>query len=591
MIPKSFVQELLSRVDIVDVVESCFPLKRAGANLTACCPFHSEKSPSFTVSPSKQFYHCFGCGAHGSAIGFLMEYSGLSFVEAVKDLAERVGLQVPDAAPARTHSATQMADNPEALLDMLHRAAAFYKAELRKSERAIAYLKARGLTGEIAGRFGMGYAPAGWQGLAGVFPDYADRRLVEAGLVIQGEEGKRYDRFRDRIMFPIVSQRGQVIGFGGRVLDKSEPKYLNSPETPLFEKGRELYGLFQARQGLRAAGRVIVVEGYMDVVALAQYGVGNAVATLGTATTPTHVQKLLRQTDEVVFCFDGDAAGRRAAWRALENSLEHLQDGKQVKFLFLPPEHDPDSYVREKGQAAFLHAVSQAVPLSEFLLSELRSRGNLQSEEGRGAVVEAAKPLVAAISAPILRIGLVDRLAEMIGRTRGEALAVLKVNAGHSVAAAGRWARAEKPRAMGTAAAYRRLLKCFLRDPALLARCEAEDFTHPEVEADAVRAMLAAAPQAAGDLALWLDQTKGTPLATLLLELNNEALSDWGPDFDVEAEFAAALESIEGRSRKQALAELLRAGEREGWTPERKEALRRLQRRPISEEGASRPPG
>jgi DNA primase len=591
MIPKSFVQELLSRVDIVDVVESCFPLKRAGANLTACCPFHSEKSPSFTVSPSKQFYHCFGCGAHGSAIGFLMEYSGLSFVEAVKDLAERVGLQVPDAAPARIQGATQTADNPEALLDVLHRSAAFYKAELRKSERAIAYLKARGVTGEIAGRFGIGYAPAGWQGLAGVFPDYADRRLVEAGLVIQGEEGKRYDRFRDRIMFPIVSQRGQVIGFGGRVLDKSEPKYLNSPETALFEKGRELYGLFQARQGLRAAGRVIVVEGYMDVVALAQYGVGNAVATLGTATTPTHVQKLLRQTDEVVFCFDGDAAGRRAAWRALENSLEHLQDGKQVRFLFLPPEHDPDSYVRERGQAAFQQAVSQAVPLSEFLLSELRSRGNLQSEEGRGAVVEAAKPLVAAINAPILRIGLVDRLAEMIGRTRGETLAVLKVNAGHSAAAAGRGARAEKPRAMGPAAAYRRLLKCFLRNPGLLARCEADDFTHPEVEADAVRAMLVAAPRAAGDLALWLDQMKGMPLAALLLELNNEALSDWGPEFDIEAEFAAALESIEGRSRKQALAELLRAGEREGWTPERKEALRRLQRRPINEEGASRPPG
>jgi DNA primase len=594
MIPKSFVQELLGRVDIVDVIESCFPLKRAGANLTACCPFHNEKSPSFTVSPSKQFYHCFGCGAHGSAIGFLMEYSGLSFVEAVKDLAERAGLQVPETAPSRPESAaTRTSENPDALLDVLHRAAAFFKAELKASERAVAYLKSRGVTGEMAGRFALGYAPAGWQGLASVFADYADRRLVDAGLVIQGEEGKRYDRFRDRIMFPIVSQRGQVIGFGGRVLDKSEPKYLNSPETPLFEKGRELYGLFQARQGIRAAGRVIVVEGYMDVVALAQYGVACAVATLGTATTSTHVQKLLRQTDEVVFCFDGDAAGRRAAWRALENALGHLQDGKQVKFLFLPPEHDPDSYVREKGEAAFVQAVSQAVPLSEFLLTELRSRGNLLSEEGRGAVVEAAKPLVAAINAPILRIGLVDRLAEMIGKTRGEALATLKLTVGHPVSVPSRTARSDKARAIGSSAAYRRLLKCFLRKPELLAQCDAAEFTHPEIEADAARALVAAtgALQEAGDVALWLDQVRGTPFASLLLELNNEALSDWGPDFDVEAEFASALQSIEVRSRRQALADLLRAGEREGWTPERKEALLRLQHRPINEEGASRPSG
>jgi DNA primase len=427
MIPKSFVQDLLSRVDIVDVIESCFPLKRAGSNLAACCPFHNEKSPSFTVSPAKQFYHCFGCGAHGSAIGFLMEYSGMSFVEAVKDLAERVGLQVPDERPHRTEapSGAGSQGGTDALLDVLHRAAAFYKAELKKSERAIAYLKGRGLTGEVAGRFALGYAPAGWQGLAAVFPQYADRLLVEAGLVIQGEEGKRYDRFRDRIMFPIVSQRGQVIGFGGRVLDKSEPKYLNSPETPVFEKGHELYGLFQARQGIRAEGRVIVVEGYMDVVALAQFGVANAVATLGTATTPQHVQKLLRQTDEVVFCFDGDAAGRRAAWRALENALEHLQDGKQVKFLFLPPEHDPDSYLRVEGRAAFDRLLLHAVPLSAFAVKELASHVDMGTAEGRAKFLQDSKPLVQRIHAPILRAMLRDQLAQLTGLGKDEVAAQL----------------------------------------------------------------------------------------------------------------------------------------------------------------------
>jgi DNA primase len=426
MIPKSFVQDLLSRVDIVDVIESCFPLKRAGANLTACCPFHSEKSPSFTVSPTKQFYHCFGCGAHGSAIGFLMEYSGMTFVEAVKDLADRVGVQVPDERLTRTEgtapSATQGSD---VLFDALHRAAAFYKAELKKSERAIAYLKGRGLTGEVAGRFALGYAPAGWQNLAAVFPQYSERVLVEAGLVIQGEEGKRYDRFRDRIMFPIVGQRGQVIGFGGRVLDKSEPKYLNSPETPVFEKGHELYGLFQARQGIRAEGRVVVVEGYMDVVALAQFGVANAVATLGTATTPHHVQKLLRQTDEVVFCFDGDAAGRRAAWRALENALEHLQDGKQVKFLFLPPEHDPDSYLRAEGRVAFDRLLAQAVPLSAFAVKELASHVDMATAEGRAKFLQDAKPLVQRIHAPILRVMLRDQLAQLTGLAKDELAAQL----------------------------------------------------------------------------------------------------------------------------------------------------------------------
>lgn len=419
MIPKSFVQDLLNRVDIADVIDGYVPLKRAGVNLVACCPFHSEKSPSFTVSPSKQFYHCFGCGAHGSAIGFLMEHVGMSFVEAVKDLAGRVGMAVPEERRLPDGHAAQV-EHVADLTELLQKAAAYYKAQLKTSERAIAYLRGRGLTGEIAARFGLGYAPAAWQGLAEAFPEYQSPGLVEAGLVIAGDDGKRYDRFRDRVMFPIVNQRGQVIGFGGRVLDKSEPKYLNSPETPVFEKGRELYGLYQARQAIRTAGRVLVVEGYMDVVALAQYDIGYAVATLGTATSATHVQKLLRQSDEVVFCFDGDAAGRRAAWRALENSLEQLQDGKQVRFLFLPSEHDPDSFVRAEGKAQFERQLAQAIPLSAFLLNELTGRVNLRAPEGVAKFLQDFKPLVKRIGAPILALMMRKRAAELSGLHESE---------------------------------------------------------------------------------------------------------------------------------------------------------------------------
>ena len=418
MIPKSFVQELLGRADIVDVVESYLPLKRAGTNLVACCPFHSEKTPSFTVSPSKQFYHCFGCGAHGSAIGFLMEYSGMGYVEAIKDLAGRVGMQVPQitARPVETAAAPDV----DQITDVLQRAAQFYKAELKRSERAIAYLKSRGLTGDIAGRFHLGYAPPGWQNLSAAFENYQGQALIEAGLVINGDDGKRYDRFRDRIMFPIVSQRGQVIGFGGRVLDKAEPKYLNSPETPVFEKGRELYGLPQARRAIRDAGKILVVEGYMDVVALAQFDIGYVCAALGTATTPWHVQKLLRQSDEIVFCFDGDAAGRKAAWRALENSIGQVQDGKQIKFLFLPEQDDPDSFVRREGKPVFEQLVNGAMPLSEFALKQLSSGVDMASAEGRAKFLQDAKPLVKQISAPIFALMLRKRIAELSGITQAE---------------------------------------------------------------------------------------------------------------------------------------------------------------------------
>ncbi len=418
MIPQSFIQDLLNRVDIVDVVESYVPLKRAGTNFAARCPFHSEKSPSFTVSQTKQFYHCFGCGAHGTAISFLMEHQGMGFVDAVKDLASRVGMVVPEpvADPARREKAAAAED----LTEVMHQAAQFYKLQLKSSDKAVAYLKNRGLTGETAARYGLGYAPGGWQNLEAVFADYQAQALSEAGLVITSEEGRRYDRFRDRIMFPIHNQRGAIVGFGGRVIDQGEPKYLNSPETPLFEKGRELYGLFQARSGIREAERVIVVEGYMDVVMLRQFDIGYAVATLGTATTPWQVQKLLRQTDNVIYCFDGDAAGRRAAWRALENSLAHLQDGKQVRFLFLPAEHDPDSFVRAHGRQAFEKLLDVAPPLSEILVQELTSRVDMHTAEGRAKFLQEAKPLVRQVAAPMLSLMLRKHIAELAGLSQAE---------------------------------------------------------------------------------------------------------------------------------------------------------------------------
>jgi DNA primase len=419
MIPQAFIQDLLHRVDVVDVVDRYVKLKRAGANFVACCPFHSEKTPSFTVSQVKQFYHCFGCGAHGTAISFMMEYSGLGFVEAVKDLAQSVGMQVPEAE--RSEHSQRRVEQSEDLHAVLLAAAHFYRSQLKESQRAIDYLKARGLSGEIAKRFGIGYAPDGWQNLAAAFPDYNAKALAAAGLVKQSEEGRRYDLFRDRIMFPIVDVRGNVIGFGGRVLDSGEPKYLNSPETPVFEKGRELYGLYQARRAIRDAGRVLVVEGYMDVVALAQHEVGYSVAALGTATSGVHVQKLLRQVDEVVFCFDGDAAGRRAAWRALEVSLSELVDGKQVRFLFLPQGDDPDSYVRAHGNEAFEKLVDSAVPLSHFLLDELSSRvDDVSTPEGRAKLLHDAKPLVKQVAAPLLSLLLRKSLAERTGVSQQE---------------------------------------------------------------------------------------------------------------------------------------------------------------------------
>ncbi len=403
-IPQHFIQELLARADVVEIVGRYVQLKKTGANFSGLCPFHGEKSPSFTVSPSKQFYHCFGCGKNGNAIGFLMDHTGAGFVEVVHDLAQQYGMTVPEdeRSPGERARAAQETEKRHTLTDVLARAGEAYKRYLKDTPRAIDYLKRRGLSGQVARDFGLGYAPEGWRTLASVFPDYADPLLEESGLVIAGDDpspasgqgaGKRYDRFRDRIMFPIRGVKGEVIGFGGRVLGDEKPKYLNSPETPVFHKGRELYGLFEARAALREHGYALVTEGYMDVVALSQLGFGNAVATLGTACTPDHVQKRFRFTDQVVFSFDGDAAGRRAARKALEAALPLATDVRSVKFLFLPAEHDPDSFVRAQGPDAFGQAVKDAMPLSRFLLEAAAEECDMDTAEGRSRFAANARPL------------------------------------------------------------------------------------------------------------------------------------------------------------------------------------------------------
>jgi len=423
VIPPSFIQDLLARTDIVEVVGRYVTLKKAGINFKGLCPFHGEKSPSFIVSPSRQTYHCFGCGVHGNAVGFLMENTGLGFVEAVKDLAQIQGMPVPDddSKPEDREKAKAQKEKQTSLTDVMAKATQHWRQQLKSTPRAVAYLKARGLTGEIAARFGMGYAPDNWRGLASVYPKYDDPLLVEAGLVITSDDGepradgeaKRYDRFRDRIMFPIRNPQGEVIGFGGRVLDKGEPKYLNSPETPVFIKGRELYGLYEGRSALRTKGYALVTEGYMDVVALAQWGFGNAVATLGTACSAEHVQKLFRFTEQVVFSFDGDGAGRRAAGRALEASLPFASDTRRISFLFLPSEHDPDSYIREFGPEAFEACVRQAVPLSRQLLEHAKGDCDLNTAEGRARLQAQALPLIGQLPDGALRGQIADELAAM----------------------------------------------------------------------------------------------------------------------------------------------------------------------------------
>jgi DNA primase len=569
VIPKNFIQDLLNRLDIVDVVERYVPLKKAGANFIACCPFHNEKSPSFTVSQAKQFYHCFGCGAHGTAIGFVMEHAGLGYVDAIEELARSMGLEVPQERQAAGEAYAKIAPD---LYEVMQTATRYYREQLKLSPRAIEYLKQRGLSGEIAAKFGIGYAADGWQNLAAAFSNYQDAALNETGLVITGDEDKRYDRFRDRIMFPIINVRGQVIGFGGRVLDKGEPKYLNSPETPLFEKGRELYGLYQAQKAIRAEQCVLVVEGYMDVVALAQHGVEYVVATLGTATTPYHVQKLLRLTEHIVFCFDGDKAGQRAAWRALENALPYLQDGKRISFLFLPVEHDPDSFIREFGKAVFEQRMQEAMPLSAYLLREISAELDLRSQEGRNQLLQRAKPLLTAIIAPATALLLRKEVAALAGVSQAELEALYEIK---PVARAPRMAFQKAGRLPPSP--YRLLLQCLIAQPQLGQQMPGE-WRGQGADAEAVLAMLMVLRETDFMLSsLMLAQMfQGTSHEKIWAAAQADMLN-WGEDFDVTAEFSGLISKFnEGQSRQQLQA--LEAKGVSSLTDPEREQYRLLQR-------------
>ena len=562
MIPPGFVAELLSRVDIAEVVGRHVQLKKGGANLMGLCPFHGEKSPSFSVSPSKQFYYCFGCGASGDAIRFLTEHTGASFRDAVTELAQQVGLNVPDDSRSddERQQATQAKARQATLSDVMARAGEHYRKQLKADPRAIDYLKGRGLTGEIAARFGVGYAPEGWRPLASAFAHYDDPLLVESGLVIvQGEDGpdqKRYDRFRDRIIFPIRAVSGETIGFGGRVLDRGEPKYLNSPETAVFVKGRELYGLFESRAGMRSRGHALVVEGYMDVVALAQSGFDNAVATLGTACTDDHLRKLFRFTDAVVFSFDGDAAGQRAAGRALEAALPHVSDLRSVRFLFLPPEHDPDSFVRAEGAEAFERAVAQAIPLSRQIVAAAREGCDLGTPEGRARFVTQARPLWAALPDGALKRQMLTELTRLAALPEGELQAQWQPTAavGSAPGGAFRVGARRRPSAIGSHAASRRaprrpedrIVQSLLMQAAWWDRLTVEDHE-----------LLHALPAPHGELIAWLEsdlmEHGARPWAALRAALGgNEhlqaAVAHWADDQDdSEADFAGLRRLLDGR--------------------------------------------
>jgi len=415
-IPSEFIDELLTRVDVVDVINARVPLKKKGREYTACCPFHNEKTPSFTVSPNKQFYHCFGCGVHGSAISFLMEYEHLDFVEAIESLAESLGITVPREAGGKGPSNEQRQRSKD-LFTLLQDASEFYQLQLKGSDKAVSYLKGRDLSGEISKRFGIGYSPAGWDNLYKPFlKNYPEQKLVDSGLVIKNEDDpnnvKTYDRYRDRIMFPIRNRKGQTIGFGGRVLGDDLPKYINSPETSVFHKGSELYGFYEARMHTKKLERIIVVEGYMDVIALAQFGVSYAVATLGTATTQDHIKQLFRAVPEVIFCFDGDRAGREAAWRALENALPVMQDGKEIRFLFLPDGEDPDTQIRKIGQEAFESMYSEASSLTGYFVESLHDKFNITSDEGRSRFIQEAGKLLQQMPDTLIKDQLISRLAK-----------------------------------------------------------------------------------------------------------------------------------------------------------------------------------
>ncbi|HZF17732.1 MAG TPA: DNA primase [Steroidobacteraceae bacterium] len=586
-IPQNFLDELVARTDIIEVIGSRIPLKKAGREYKACCPFHGEKTPSFTVSPDKQFYHCFGCQAHGTALGFLMEHDRLGFIDAVEELASRAGMEIP-------REAREAADGPDReLYDLTSAVSQYYRDELKGDARAKEYLLGRGLTGETCARFGIGYAPDSWNAVLRKFgsAEAGRHRLVGAGLIIERDGPKRgddnhYDRFRDRIMFPIRDARGRVIGFGGRVLDKGEPKYLNSPETSLFHKGRELYGFYEARQSRADLKRLMVVEGYMDVVRLHQAGITYAVATLGTATTQEHLTRLFRVGNEVVFSFDGDRAGRAAAWRALENALSQAKEGRQIRFLFLPEGHDPDTLVGEEGAEKFERRLADALPLSEYLVQHLASQVDLEHVDGRARLAELARPLIAKVPPGVYRELLVDRLAETVRMPGPRLAALLKLESIPGERAANVDERDEPSRGATLSPGRRNLVRqaitLTLHHPHAAAAVADPDAL-ADVDRPGIALLIellkaaAGAPKStlAGLLERWRDRPEGTHLAKLAIselpelsreqaaiELNqavNKLLADGSPARRRDALLVKARSGQLTSEEKQELQKLLAA--------------------------------
>jgi DNA primase len=577
LIPQDFIDDLIARADVVEVIGKRIQLKKAGREFKACCPFHDEKTPSFTVSPGKGFYHCFGCGAHGPAIGFLMEFEHMSFVEAIESLAGIMGVDVPRSEsdrPARRY---------DELFSLMSSVENHWQASLREHPTAVEYLKQRGIDGATAKRFGIGFAPDGWSNVLDKFgktPE-ATERLLATGLIIRKDNGKHYDRFRERIMFPIRDPRGRTIGFGGRALGDGEPKYLNSPETVLFHKGRELYGLYEARQALRHIDRLVVVEGYMDVVALARHGIDFSIATLGTATTTDHLNILFRLTDNVIFSFDGDRAGKAAAWRALENALPQVREGRQIRFVFLPDGHDPDSFVNEHGSEAFVNALGNGMALSDFLIGELASQVDMTTVDGKARLAELAKPLIHKIPQGVYRELLIDSLADKVGLPMPR----LEKMIGQAPKSPGKSAGLEKTtsrRRSGTIGAgrpsvVRRAITLLLNNPRAGDKLDIEKLAgvnRPGV--DLLQQLIETAQEepnitTAGLLERWRHDDEGRHLGKLAaVEVPEEE------EFDPAAELAACLDQLAIAGRRERIDFLIEKQKLSSLTDDEKSELRQL---------------
>ena len=578
-IPQHFIDQLINRIDIVDLIDSYVPLKKAGANYKACCPFHNEKSPSFTVSQTKQFYHCFGCGANGTAISWLMEYEHMEFREAIEKLASNVGLDIPEEAQGYEHKpkVSQGID----LYQLMDTVNEFYQTQLRQhpdKQQAIDYLKNRNLSGEIAKRFGLGFAPDGWDNLMSAHgaTDASKKALVDTGMLSQNDNERIYDRFRARIMFPIHDHRGRVVGFGGRVLGQGEPKYLNSPETPIFHKGSELYGLYAARGGIKEAGNVLVVEGYMDVVALAQAGIDNAVATLGTATTPMHLQRLLRHSQNIVFSFDGDRAGRAAAWKALETCLPLLDDGCQISFLFLPDGEDPDSMVNKIAKDAFIELIEKATPLTDFLIDSLVQQADLERLDGRAKLVRLAKPLLAKFPKGVLRKLVIERLAGMTQTSPQDFLDTANTTKSSTFSRANKKtaSRHTQPLPMST---VRKAISMLIQQPALAQSIPTEfDLSKITIKGgDLLNQLIGSAKlDPAMNTAALLEQHRQESHFSALEKLAGH--DHLIPENEISNSFIVLLQQLENDSTGQQLEELLEKSRHETLNNDEKNRLKEL---------------